>query len=166
MGSLGAASLPSVVMRPEAADPVHVEAPALRPRALRPVAGDGHVDETRVLLSQLSGLARPGPPSRSPGKTPSCLRRTVSVRASGSPSWPVPSQHSPFTDNAEVPRKTSAWIRAKPCTTSTPAPSGARRWVTHTARGPNRDAKVEVTLAAGIIVADRGSTARAARSGL
>jgi hypothetical protein len=38
--------------------------------------------------------------------------------------------------------------------------------VTYTARAPKRDAKVEVTLAAGIIVADRGSTARAARSGL
>ena len=38
--------------------------------------------------------------------------------------------------------------------------------VTQTARAPNRDAKPGVSLAVGIIVADRGSTASAATSGL
>ena len=47
------------------------------------------------------------------------------------------------------------------------SPAATRRSpVTQTVRAPKRDANPDVTLAAGIIVADKGSTASAAMSGL
>jgi MFS family permease len=68
------------------------------------------------LLSDV-GLSRAeaGRPCPSPGKTRSCLRRTVSVRASASRSWPVPcgSRFSP----------PAGWARARP--RAGPAPGRA-----------------------------------------